>query len=201
MKRCPQCNFSQPDDTYDFCPKCGSKLEAVIKQEESPQQEQGDKSNASANAVFGILVALAAVITLVIAIVTSPTIISKGAVNKALIKFCETELSEYEPYEAVLTGFSVNDKKGLVLITVDAEIDFDRDITEAEYDEVYDTLYAEIFTAWFGNIQITGLDVRDTSGNDYQTGYWDKRLKKKQKKTPYNRQNPTPVQAWHPIRA
>ena len=74
MKRCPQCNFSQPDDTYDFCPKCGSKLEIVIKQEDSPRQETeqlSPKKNVSASAIIGGIIVAIAVVILLVAIIAS----------------------------------------------------------------------------------------------------------------------------------
>ena len=186
MKRCPQCNFSQPDDTYDFCPKCGSKLEIVIKQGDSPRQETeqlSPKKNISASAIIGGIIVAIAVVILSVAIVAS-TSISERAVNEEFTKFCETKISEYEPYEAVLTNFSVNDKREYIQRTVSVVIDFNRDITEAEYDAVYDAIFGGIFAVGSKRIQVTQLDVRDTSGNDYRTGYWDRERKREQEKAP-----------------
>lgn len=183
MKRCPQCNFFQADDTYDFCPKCGSKLEMVIKQEDSPQQETeqvSPKKDVSTNAIIGIIVTIAVLISLV-AIVAS-TSISEKAVNEEFIKFCEAEISEYAPYDVVLTNFSLNDKKEFVRGTVNVVINFNRDITEAKYDAVYDAIHGGIFAVGSKYIQVTKLDVHDTSGNDYQIGYWDRERKREREK-------------------
>ena len=186
MKRCPRCNFFQTDDTYDFCPKCGSKLEMGIKQEKSPRQEAeqiSPKKNVSASAIIGGIIVAIAVVILLVALVAS-TSTSERAVNEAFIKFCEAKISEYEPYDAVLTNFSLNDKKEFLGGTVSVVINFNRDITEAEYDAVYDAISGGVFGVGSKYIQVAKLDVHDTSGNDYQTGYWDRWWKREQEKAP-----------------
>lgn len=173
MKKCPVCGHAMEDEAC-FCSACGEKMP-----EPSPAKEPGKEAPPSSKdgarkksvsckpfIIIGVVIlALLALIADLLIFTDAP----EDVLKKEVAAYCAEQFPTLK-IEAIQIGeieksLRSSYRRAEVTLTIDGAL------TVSEYDNLYSYLSWRVFDS---QIQVDPLKIVEDSGNDYESGYWDR---------------------------
>lgn len=173
MKKCPVCGHIMEDEAC-FCSACGEKmpprLGAPSQVEEiqptdctAPSSATKEKKKVSFKPLLIISVGLLALIAVILIFADG----SEDVLKKEITAYCTEHFPNLSIKEIEINSI----QKGSYWKDADVTLIIDGALTVSQYDALYKEVHGATVTSQF---YISPLEIIDDSGNDYESGYWDR---------------------------
>lgn len=177
MKKCPVCSHEMEDEAL-FCSRCGERMPepspAPEPVKDAPSSSEDDVRQKKSVPFKPLLITICVVAVALLALVadllifadTPADVLKKEVATYCAWQFPALKIEEIEIGDIEKSSHS-SYRHAEVTLTIDGAL------TVSEYDNLYYRLSGQIFDS---KIQVSPLRIIEDSGNDYESGYWDRQM-------------------------